>query len=149
MTTPEGDSEYQSLWASPGQTLEQAALATEALTNLLEYYQPLVPGADAETIINRSARMYMVVGTYNRFLTQAGADGLPAEEVRQRTLHGMRMLELIDPKDDTKAEEEFERVARGVELNRPYWEQRLGRRRVFFRVLDDPTSFDEPTPPAK
>jgi len=130
--------EYISPWADqiPNDP-EERTKADEAFVRLFELYNTPEVTATPEGQIDSFRRLLRTLQAYYRFSVRAAGEGLVEGQRDSFIKEGLRADALIDPSDPTKAEHEFRIIADGYELNRQYWDEKLGRRRRFINDLKD------------
>lgn len=102
--------------------------ADEAFERLVNHY--LGEPAPKE-LLSRTARLNKTLEVYFAFSVRAAAEGLTDEDARKKfIMEGLQQDALIDPEDPEKADELYTIISEGYELNKPYWDEKLGRMRI-------------------
>lgn len=130
---------YTSPWADQEPTDPQARQrADKAFEKLMVHFFPFPQQKQTvEQKVEPIRRLYETLGSYFSLSVRAAADGKKGDEMKKFVKEGLIERKLIDASDPAKTEEEFTTISEGYELNKPYWDEKLGRLRRFRNDLKD------------
>lgn len=113
--------------------------AGEAFRRLSERFL-INPQEAAATILEKlevTRRFNAILEGYFTLSVRAAAEGISEGDRARFIRDGMIEHGLIDGSDPAKADGEYTIISVGYELNRPYWDEKLGRMRRLRNDLKD------------
>jgi len=117
---------------------EKALRARNAFVQLFNHFYIY----SSETItpqeqIEATRRLHRTVETYFSLSVRVAAEGIKEEDKETFIKDGLRAEALISQSDPIRADEEYVIISQGYELNRQYWDEKLGSMRRFRNDLND------------
>ena len=131
--------EYTSPWADQlPSSPEEALRARNAFVRLQKYFYFSSSGTiTPEKQLEVTKKLHRTVETYFALSVRIAAEGITGEDRDRFIKDGLKSEALIDQSDTDRADEEYTIISEGYELNKPYWDEKLGRMRRFRNDLQD------------
>lgn len=116
----------------------EALRARNAFVQLMEHFRfnsfdTMTPQERTDT----SAKLLATINTYFALSVRAAAEGMGEEDKKVFIKDGLKAERHIDQSDPVRADEEYTIISEGYELNRKYWDEKLGKRRRFINDMLD------------